>query len=111
MAKVDQAFELDGLDLGAILFALQVFLRLLIVVELALDPVDGAVEHVDGRPEEIFEVVIEAGVGHRGNQGVEDVGNGTCDDAIFGQRPGICLVLGGTVAIELKLLQDVVCRG
>ena len=37
-------------------------LRLLVVVEFAFDPVGGAVEEIDGRPEQIFEVGFEARV-------------------------------------------------
>lgn len=43
----DQRFELHGLHLGAILFALPLLLRQLVVVECAFDPFDGAVEGVD----------------------------------------------------------------
>ena len=46
----NQAFELDRLDLGAILFGLPAALRLFVVIELALDPVGLAVEQVDERP-------------------------------------------------------------
>jgi hypothetical protein len=63
-------------------------LRLLVVVELASIRLDGAVEDVDGRPEQIVEVGFEAGVGHRGDQGVEDVGDGAFDDAVFRQGLG-----------------------
>jgi hypothetical protein len=63
-------------------------LRLLVVVELAVDPFDGAVERIDGRPEEIVEVGIEARIGHGGDQGVEDVGDGAFDDAVFRQGLG-----------------------
>ncbi len=74
LADADQRFQLDGFDLGAVLFALEALLCLLVAVELGLDPLDRAVEGVDGRPEDFVEVEIEAGVGHGGNQGVEDVG-------------------------------------
>ena len=86
-------------------------LRLLVVVELALDPVGRAVEEVDGRPEQVLEVGLEAGVAQRGDEGVEDVGDGAGDDLAFGKRPRIGLVLEGTVAIELKFAEDVVGRG
>ena len=64
-----EALQLDGADLGAVLFALAAPLRLLVVVELALDPVVGAVEEVDGRPEQVFEVGFEAGVGQAWRRG------------------------------------------
>ena len=41
----------------------------------ALDPVAGAVEEVDGRPEQILEIGFEPGVAERGDQRVEDVGD------------------------------------
>jgi hypothetical protein len=31
-------------------------LSLLVVVEFALDPIDGAAEEIDGRPEQVLEV-------------------------------------------------------
>ena len=106
-----QALQLDGLHLGAILFALPTALRLLIVVQLAFDPVGGSVEDVDGRPEEIVEVGLEAGVFQGDDQGVEDIGDGAGDVVSFGQRPSVGFVREGTVAIKLKLGEDVVGGG
>ena len=57
-----EAFQFDRADFGAVLFLLAALLRLLVVVEFALDPADGAVEEIDGRPEQVFEVGFEAGV-------------------------------------------------
>ncbi len=102
----DQRLELDGFDLGAVLFALQPLLGLFVVVELALDPQDRAVEGVDGRPEDLVEVEVEAGVGHGGDQGVEDVGDRGADDLILGRDPGVGLVLGGTIAVEFEGFDD-----
>ena len=110
LPDVDQGFKLDGFHLGAVLFALKAFLRLLVVVELGLDPLGGAVEGVDGRPQDLVEVEIEAGVGHGGNQGVEDVGDGGLDDLVFGRDPGIGLARCGTVAIERQILDHGVRR-
>ena len=62
-------------------------LRLLVAVELAFDPVDGAVEQVDGGPEQVLEVGLEARVGERGDQGVEDVGERGAD-RLFGSGSG-----------------------
>ena len=47
----DKALELDRADLRAVLLPMAAPLRLLIVVELALDAGDRAVEEIDGRPE------------------------------------------------------------
>jgi hypothetical protein len=58
----DEAFQLDRADLRAVLLLLAAPLRLLIAVELAFDPVDGAMEQVDGRPQQVFEVGLQAGV-------------------------------------------------
>ena len=95
---------MDGFHLGAVLFALKAFLRLLVVVELGLDPLGGTVKGVDGGPQDLVEIEIEAGVGHGGNQGIEDVGDGGLDDLVFGRDPGIGLARCGTVAVELQVL-------
>ncbi len=111
MPALDQALELHRFDLGSVLFALEALLRLLIVVELPFDPLDGAVEHVDARPEQFVEVEIEAGIGHGGDERVEDVGDGAFDDTIFGGRSRIGFAFGGTPAVELQLGKDVVGWG
>ena len=64
-----EAFQFDRADFGAVLFLLAALLRLLVVVEFALDPVDGAVEEIDRRPEQVFEVGFEARVGQRRRRG------------------------------------------
>src|SRR3546814_18406161 len=46
----DLALQFDRLHLSAVLLALQSLLRLLLVVELALDPLAGAVETADDSP-------------------------------------------------------------
>ena len=74
-----EALQFDRADLGAVLLPLAAPLRLLVVVELAFDPVVGAVEEIDGRPEQVVEVGFEAGVGQRRDEGVEDVGDGAGD--------------------------------
>ena len=68
-------------------------------------------EDVDGRPEEIVEVGLEAGVFQGDDQGVEDIGDGAGDVVSFGQRPSVGFVREGTVAIKLKLGEDVVGGG
>ena len=106
-----QALEFDGPYLGAILLLLAAQLRLLVVVEFALDAVDGAVEEIDGRPEQVVEVGFEARVAQGRDQGVEDVGDGACDGVAFGKRPRIGLVVEGAVAVELKLAEEAIGRG
>ena len=76
-----EAFEFDALDLAAILFPLKAALPLLVVVEFAFDPVGGAMEEIDRRPEEIVEIGFEAGVAERRDEGVEDVCDG-CGDGV-----------------------------
>jgi hypothetical protein len=70
-----QALQFDRLHLAAVLFALRPPLGLLFVVQFPADPVGGAVEDVDGRPEEIVEVWFEARVLQGADQGVEDAGD------------------------------------
>lgn len=103
-----QALQLDRFHLAAILFALKAALALLIVVQLAFDAVGGAVEEIDRRPEEIVEVGFEAGVFERGDQGVEDVGDGAGDAVAFREWARVRFVLEGAVAVELKFLEDMV---
>ena len=47
----------------------------------------------------------------RRDERVEDVDDGAGDGLGFGQRPGVGLVLEGTMAIELQLGEDVIGRG
>src|SRR6202040_3403626 len=67
--------QFDRSHFRAVLLALTFALRLLVIVELALDAVDGAVKEVDGRPEQIFEVRFEPRIAQGRDQGVEDVGD------------------------------------
>ena len=107
----DVALQFDGLHLTAVLFALAAPLRLLVVVEFALDPVGGAVEEIDGRPQEIVEVGLEASVAEAHDQGVEDVGDRAGDDVAFGKRSGVGFVLERAIAVELEFGQDMVGWG
>ena len=79
-----QALKLDGADLGAVLLFLAAPLRLLIVVELALDALRGAMEQIDGRPEEVLEIRLHAGVARRHHEGIEDIGDENGDGAGLG---------------------------
>ena len=80
-------------------------------IEFALDPVDGAVEEIDGRPEQVLEVGLEPRVAEGRDQGVEDVGEGAGDGVAFGKRPRIGLVVEGAVAVELNLAEEVIGWG
>src|SRR3546814_9668397 len=59
----DLAFQVDRLDLAAVLLALEPLLRALVVVQLALDPLAVAVEDVDHTPENVVEIGLDPGVG------------------------------------------------
>ena len=106
-----QSLELDRSHLGAVLFALAAVLCLLVVVELAFDATCGAVEEVDGRPEQVLEVRFEARVVQGRDQSVENVCDGAGHGVAFGKRSRIGLVLEGAVAIELEFVEDVIGRG
>ena len=67
-----QTLEFDGADLGAVLLKLRAPLRLLVGIEIPGDPVDLAMEHIDERPQQLIEVVFEAGVGQHGGETVDD---------------------------------------
>ncbi len=98
-----EAFQFDRADLRAVLFLLAALLRVLIVVEIALHAVSGAVEEIDGRPQQVLEVGFEARVTERRDQGVEDVGHGAADGVPLRQRPAVGFVLERTMAVELEL--------
>jgi hypothetical protein len=105
-ALIDQAFELDRLDFGAVLLDLAAALRLLVAVELALDAFDLAVEQVDERPQEIGEVVFEAGVGQHGAESFDYSVELALHLADYGQRPRIGFVLARAIAVKGKLVEQ-----
>ena len=111
LALGGEILELDRLDLGAVLFALEAALGLLVVVQLPLDPQYGAVEDIGDRPEQVVEVGFEACVGQGGDEGVEDVGDRSRHVVAFGKRSRIGLVGEGTPAIELEFGEHVLGRG
>ena len=103
-----QPFQLDGFDLGAVLFPLGSLLCHFVVIEFALDPVDGAVKHIHRRPKQILEVGFEARLRERYDQGVEDVGDAARENVRFGKRPWVGFIVEGALAVELKLLENAV---
>ncbi len=107
----DVAFELDALDLRAILFALAGALRLLVAVEFALDTFAGSVEEIGDRPEQIFEIRFQPRVAEHLDQGVEDRGQRRLDNRLFRKRARIGLVLKRPVGIELHLINEAIGRG
>ena len=105
-ALADEALELDGLDLGAVLFGLAAALCLLVGVELALDAVGLAVKEVDERPEKIGEILLEAGPRQHGAQGLDDRAELTVYGVGLGQGARIGLVLAGAMAKERELIEQ-----
>jgi len=101
-----QTFELDRLDLGAVLLGLAAALRLLVAVELGLDAVELAVEQVDKRPQQIGEIVFEPRAGQHHaqglNRGIEMALNGVG----VGQGARIGLVLARAIAGEGQFLEQ-----
>ena len=83
-----ETLQFDRADFGAVLVALAALLRLFVVVEFAFDPLVGAVEEIDGRPQEVLEVGFEAGFAQGGDKGVEDVGDGAGDVRASGSGLG-----------------------
>jgi hypothetical protein len=69
------------------------------------------VEQVDGRPKQVVKVGFEARVAQGRDKGVENVGNGARDGIAFRKRPRIGFIVEGTVAKELKFVEDVIGRG
>ncbi len=62
-----EALELDRADFQVVLFFLAAPLRLLVATELPLGAVDGAMEEIDRRPQQVLEVGFEARVAERRN--------------------------------------------
>ena len=105
-----QALEFDRSHFRAVLLALALLLRLLVVVELAFDAVDGTMEQVDGRPEQIVKVRLEPCVAQCRDQGIEDIGDGDGDHLALGKRAWIGLVVEWAVAEELQFGENVIGR-
>jgi hypothetical protein len=105
-ALLDEALELDRLDLRAVLLGLAAALRLLVEVELALDAIGLAVEQVDERPEEIGEIVLEARARQHGAEGLDHGVELAAYGVGLGQRARIGFVLAGAMAVERKLVEQ-----
>ena len=102
-----EPFQLDRLHFGPVLLTLAALLRLFVVVELALDAADGAVEDVDDAPEQVFQVGLEAGVLQGGGEGVEGVGDRGAHEVILGKRSWVGFALERAVAEELEFGEEV----
>jgi hypothetical protein len=106
LALVEQPFEFDRLEFGAVLLGLTAPLRLLVVVESALDAVDLAMEEVDDRPEEIGQIFFGSGIGQHRAEGVEDFGELGLRHFRLRQRPRVGLALAGAVTVEREVVED-----
>jgi hypothetical protein len=95
----------------AILVALASLLRLFVVVEFAFDALVGAVEGIEGRPQEIIEVGFEAGFAQARDEGIEDVRNGGSNHTGLGQWSRVGFVMEGTIAVKLEFGENVIGRG
>lgn len=105
-----EPLQFDGSHLRSILLALAPLLRFFVVVEFALDAAPGAMEEIDGRPEEIFEVGFKPCVAQARHERIKDVGDRACDGLGVGKRPWVRLVVKGAMAIELKLAEKMIGR-
>ena len=94
-----QSLQFDGADLRAVLGLLAAALRLLVVVELAFDAIDRAVEEVDRRPEERVEIGLEPRVGEGRDERVEDVGDGGGRDARLGHGAWIGVAVERSMSV------------
>ena len=81
-------------------------LRLLVLVELALDQLGAAVEDVDHAPEHVLQVVLEAGAGEGLLEGGHRLGQGPVEGGLVRQRPGVVVLLERAVAGERQFLQE-----
>ena len=77
----------------------------------ATDPLNRAMEEVDARPQEVVEVRFEAGVLQRGDQGVENVGDGDGDGSRLGQGSRVWFVMERAMAAELEFGKEMRGRG
>src|ERR1700680_4316124 len=106
-----KTLQFDRADLGAILVTLASLLRLFVVVEFAFDALVGAVEEINGRPQEILEVGLKARFAQARDEGIEDVGDGGSDDTGFGQWSRVGVVMEGVIAVELEVGAGVIGWG
>ena len=106
-----ETLQFNRADFGTVLVALATLLRLFVVVEFAFDALVGAVEEIDGRPEQILEIGFETSLAQTRDESIEDVGDGGRDDTGFGQRSRVGFVLEGAIAVKLEFGKDVIGRG
>ena len=77
-----------------------------LAVELSLDAVGLAVEQVDEGPQQIGEIVLEAGAGQHGAEGLDHRVELAVHGVGFGQGARIGFVLAGAMAVERELVEQ-----
>ncbi|KUM25822.1 hypothetical protein AU467_24205 [Mesorhizobium loti] len=82
-----------------------------VVIEFAFDPIGCAMEEVYRAPKQFLEVGLEARVGQRHYQGIENVGDAGCNYVTLRKRSRIWFVFERTVTVELQFLEDVISWG
>ncbi len=107
----DQALKLDAFHLRAVLLALSGALRVLIALELALDALAGAVEEIDRRPEQIFEIGFQPRVAEHLEHGVEHRSQRRLNDRLLGEWTRVWFVLESAMAVDLHLVDEAAGRG
>ncbi len=111
LSLAEEAFELDRLDLRAVLLALAALLGFLVVVEEALNPVGCAVEYVGDAPEEIGHVGFGARVRQRGSDDLENLVHCHLNAAVLGRGSRVRLVGRRLITVQLEPTDDLGGRG
>ena len=57
-------------------------------------------EDVDGRPEQVLQIVLKTGVAECRDEGIEDIGDCADDDPSVGEWSWIRFILEGVVAVS-----------
>ncbi len=102
----EKSFELDGPNLRTVLFLLGFALPVFIIIQLALDAVDLAVEDVDHRPQDVLQVGFKPRVAERPRDHIKNIRQRAAERIAVGQGAGVWLVLMGTPALHLQFLKD-----
>lgn len=106
LASCQETLEFDRGHFRAILPALGFALILFVAVEEPLDALGSAVEDVHRAPEQAFEIGLASRVVERGDQRIEDVGNGADQAVIIGQRTRVIAIVEGGAAVQTKFTED-----
>jgi hypothetical protein len=102
----DLTLQLDGPHLAAVLLALGLALRHLVVVELAIKDLDAPVEEVDEAPQNIVGVVLKARLGEQVGEGVHRADQCLLDGFGLRHRPRVGVLLERTVVLRQQLAEE-----